>query len=161
MGWVDGEVGVGVGESVVALVPVGEASELGCAMGGSGLDEDEVGCEAWGRAFCSWDGGGLLRPFAMVAGSEFSCGGAVVFPERSIGFETFSKLEVSSSSAVSASSLSANLLARLAMELVCSFMDGDGPWRFTRDGSGIEGSSSGAFFVGEGIFAIGAFVAGL
>lgn len=96
----------------------------------------------------------------MAVGSGLSCGVARVFSERSIGLETSSKLEVSSSSAVSVSSLSANLLARLAMEVVCSFMDGGGPRRFMGGESDIVGSGSGAFFVGEGIFAAGAFVAG-
>lgn len=72
-------------------------------------------------------------------GSESSCGENVL-SERSIGFETSSKLEVSSSSAVSVSSLSANLLARLAIELVCSFMDGGGPWRFIGGESDIVAS---------------------
>ena len=102
-------------------------------------------------------------PLEMAAGSVVSCGVACDFSERSIGFETSSKLEVSSSSAVSASSLSANLLARLAMELVCSSMDGGGSRRVTGAGSDNVGlgSGSGVFFVGEGRFAAGALVAGL
>lgn len=152
MGWV-----VEFKESVGA--GMGEGRELGCAET-CGLDEDGAGWEGWKVDFCSWDGGGLLRPFEMAVGSGLSCGVARVFSERSIGLETSSKLEVSSSSAVSVSSLSANLLARLAMEVVCSFMDGGGPRRFMGGESDIVGSGSGAFFVGEGIFAAGAFVAG-
>lgn len=146
--------------SVVGLVRVGEEQVVGMEVE-LVADEKEMGWEGWGVCFCSCGGGGLLRPFKMAVGSVVSCGTAIKFSERSIGFETSSKLEVSSSSAVAASSLSANLLVRLAMELVCSFMDGGGPRRFIDIGSGIVGSGSGAFFMGGGRFATGAFVAGL
>lgn len=65
--------------------------------------------------------------------------------ERSTGFAISSKLELSSSfpSSESPSSLSANLDARLEIELVCSFMDGGGA-RNARDGCGaaLGGSAS-------------------
>ena len=141
------------------MVRLEEESVMGREVG---LEVDEeMGWEGWEVDFCSWGRGGWLRPFEMAVGSVFSCGTATVFSERSIGFETSSKLEVSSSSAVSASSLSANSFAKLAMELVCSLMDGGGPRRFIGVGSGIVGSGSRAFLVGEGKFAAGAFVAGL
>lgn len=66
----------------------------------------------------------LARSVALGLSSTF----VRFLSERSIGFKTSSKLEVSSSpsSSDSAPSLSANLDARLAIELVCSFMDGGG-----------------------------------
>lgn len=61
----------------------------------------------------------------MGVGSRDSLALGMLRSERSTGFETSSKLELSSSD--SSSSLSVNLDARWAIELVCSFMEGGGP----------------------------------
>lgn len=76
--------------------------------------------------------------------------------DRSTGFGTSSKLELSSSD--SSSSLSVIFDARWAIELVCSFMDGGGP-RSADDSCTGSFAGSASFFVGDGGFVTdGSFV---
>lgn len=104
----------------------------------------------------------MLSPLERAKTSDLSSTFDVFLSERSKGFETSSKLEVSSSpSSESTSSLSANFDARLAIELVCSFMDGGGP-RNDGEGCGVSFVGSDSCFTGErGRGETGAFEAGL
>ena len=104
----------------------------------------------------------VSSPLEKEAASALSSTLDVYLSERSIGFETSSKLEVSASpSSESASSLSANFDARVAMELVCSFMDGGGP-REEVEGCGTSFAFSGSCFAGDRVRGdTGAFEVGL
>ena len=89
-------------------------------------------------------------PLFKAAVSDLSSALETFLCERSTGSGTSSKLEVSSfSSSEFVSSLSANLDAKLTIELVCSFKDGGGPRNI--DG-GCEASLVGSvfFFIGGG-----------
>lgn len=78
-----------------------------------------------------------------------------------MGLETCSKLEVSSSwDSSPSSSLSVNLEARSAIELVCSFIDGGGPRR-AGDGSAGSEAGSGSFLTGSAALSGGACSGGL
>lgn len=100
-----------------------------------------------------------MSPLGMVAGSTDSLALALLRSERSPGFGTSSKLELSSSDSNSSSSV--NLDAKWAIELVCSFIDGGGP-RSVDDVCKGSFTGSASFFVGdEGFLNEGTFVEGL
>lgn len=141
-----------------------------CAFISSHLQRMMRDFQTLGWADVDWDGGAAeaggaelaLSPLERASASDLSCAFNEFLSERSTGFETSSKLDVSSSpSSVSASSLSANFDARLAIELVCSVMDGAGP-RNEGKACGASFIASGSCFVGEcGRGETGAFEAGL
>lgn len=101
-----------------------------------------------------------MSPLGMAVGSTDSLALGILRSERSLGFGTSSKLEISSSD--SASSLSVNLDAKWAIELVCSFIDGGGPRSVVDDVCKGSFAGSASFFVGdEGFANEGTFVEGL
>lgn len=135
---------------------VGEAL-VGCESISSLSSSMKRDLQTLGWADVDWDGGAAEAggaevatcPLERDATSDLSSTFDAFLSERSIGFETSSKLEVSPSpSSESAPSLSANFDARLAMELVCSFMDGGGP-RNEGEGCGASFVGSGSCFTGE------------
>lgn len=107
---------------------------VGCALI-SKSSEMKTDLQTLGSVVVDWDGGAAeaegaelaLSPLERATTSDLSSIFDVFLSERSTGFETSSKLDVSSPSSESASFLSANFDARLAIELVCSFIDGGGP----------------------------------